>query len=54
LSLKVLVWANGNQTTINDTSPAELAARYSLAQQLASNLIAIDALADAAISRCCP
>ena len=51
LPLKVLVWADGDQTTITYTAPAELAARYQLSEELAANLAAIDAVTDAVIDR---
>ena len=50
LPLKVLVWADGNQTTINYVAPAELAARYDLGDELAGSLGAIDAVTDAALA----
>ena len=49
LPLKVLVWADGDQTTINYAAPAELAARYDLGEELAGRLGAIDAVTDAAV-----
>jgi uncharacterized protein (DUF302 family) len=51
LPLKVLVWADGEQTTINYAAPAELAARHGLSDELAAKLAAIDAVTDAAIER---
>jgi uncharacterized protein (DUF302 family) len=48
LPLKVLVWADGDQTTINYVAPAEFAARYDLGEELAGRLGAIDAVTDAA------
>lgn len=50
LPLKVLVWADGNQTKVSYTPPAELAARYGLSAELAGRLAAIDAVTDAAIA----
>ena len=51
LPLKVLVWADGDQTKLTYTEPAELAARYGLSDELAGRLAAIDAVTDAAIER---
>src|SRR5712691_6144734 len=50
LPLKVLVWADGDQTTINYTAPAELAARYELSEELAGRLAAIDQVTDDLLS----
>jgi uncharacterized protein (DUF302 family) len=50
LPLKVLVWTDGEQTKVSYTSPAELATRYGLSDELAARLAGIDALTDAAIS----
>jgi uncharacterized protein (DUF302 family) len=49
LPLKVLVWADGDQTKLSYTSPSELATRYGLSDELAARLAGIDALTDAAI-----
>jgi uncharacterized protein (DUF302 family) len=49
LPLKVLVWADGDQTKLSYTEPAELAARYGLSDELAGRLAAIDAVTDAVI-----
>ena len=49
LPVKVLVWADGEQTRLSYTAPAELAARYGLSDELAGALAGIDALTDAAI-----
>ena len=43
LPLKVLVWAAGDQTKVSYTSPRYFAARYALADRLASRLAGIDA-----------
>jgi uncharacterized protein (DUF302 family) len=51
LPLKVLVWADGDQTKLSYIEPAELAARYGLSEELAGRLAAIDAVTDAAIER---
>jgi uncharacterized protein (DUF302 family) len=50
LPLKVLVWRNGDQTTVSYTAPSALAARYGLSDELAARLAGIDALTDAVIS----
>jgi len=50
LPLKVLVWADGDQTRIDYTSPSDLAARYGFDGELAVGLAAIDAVTDAAIA----
>ena len=49
LPLKVLVWADGDQTKLSYTAPAELARHYDLSDDLAARLAGIDALTDAAI-----
>jgi uncharacterized protein (DUF302 family) len=49
LPLKVLVWADGKQTKVSYTSPAELAARYALTDELAARLAGIDAVTDAVV-----
>lgn len=51
LPMKVLVWADGAQTKISYTAPAELAARYGLCDQLAAGLTAINAVTDAVTER---
>jgi len=51
LPLKVLVWADGEQTKVCYTAPAELAARYGLSDELAARLAGIDAITDAVIGR---
>jgi uncharacterized protein (DUF302 family) len=48
LPLKVLVWADGDQTRLTYAPPAELASRYGLSDELAGRLAAIDAVTDAA------
>lgn len=50
LPLKVLVWADGDQTKLSYTPPAILARRYELSDDLASRLAAVDAVTDAAIN----
>jgi uncharacterized protein (DUF302 family) len=49
LPLKVLVWADTDQTKVTYTSPAALAERYGLAEELAGKLAGIDGLTDAVI-----
>ena len=49
LPLKVLVWADGDQTKVSYTSPTSLAARYALSDALAGRLAGIDALTDAVV-----
>ena len=44
LPLKVLVWADGNQSKLSYTAPAALAARYEPSDALAARLSGIDAL----------
>jgi uncharacterized protein (DUF302 family) len=48
LPLKVLVWADGDQTRIDYVDAAELGARYGLSDELAGRLAVIDAITDAA------
>ena len=50
LPLKVLVWADGDQTKVTYTAPAALAARYGLSDELVARLGAIEPLTDAAIA----
>jgi uncharacterized protein (DUF302 family) len=50
LPLKVLVWADGDKTSVSYTAPAALAARYGLDTELAGRLAGIDALTDAAVT----
>jgi uncharacterized protein (DUF302 family) len=50
LPLKALVWADGEQTKVSYTSPAALADRYRLSDELGSRVAGIDALTDAAIA----
>jgi uncharacterized protein (DUF302 family) len=51
LPLKILVWADGDQTKLSYTEPAELAERYGLSEELAGRLAAIEAVTDAVIER---
>jgi uncharacterized protein (DUF302 family) len=50
LPLKVLVWADGDQTKLTYTAPAALAARYGIPDDLAPRLAGIDPITDAAIA----
>ena len=50
LPLKVLVWADGDQTKLSYTGPDELAARYGLSDELAGRLAAIEVVTDAALA----
>jgi ribose 5-phosphate isomerase A len=50
LPLKVLVWADGDQTKVSYTPPAALAARYGLSDGLAARLAAIDAITDTVVA----
>jgi uncharacterized protein (DUF302 family) len=49
LPLKILIWADAGQTKVSYTSPAELAARYDLSDELAGRLAGIEMLTDAVI-----
>jgi uncharacterized protein (DUF302 family) len=51
LPLKVLVWADGDQTRVSYTAPSALAARYGLGEELAGRLAGIEALTDAVVAR---
>jgi uncharacterized protein (DUF302 family) len=46
LPLKVLIWADGDQTSVTYYSPAALAARYGLNDELKAKLAGIDPLTD--------
>jgi uncharacterized protein (DUF302 family) len=50
LPLKVLVWADGSRTNVTYYSPAAIAARYELSNELAAKLAGIDALTDALVA----
>ncbi len=50
LPLKVLVWADGEETKLSYLAPGGLAARYGLSDELAARLAGIDGLTDAAIT----
>ena len=47
LPLKVLIWADGDQTKVSYCAPAALAARHHLPADLAASLAGINALTDA-------
>jgi uncharacterized protein (DUF302 family) len=49
LPLKVLVWADGDQTKVTYTAPAALAERYGLSDELAARLAGIGPLTDALV-----
>ncbi|HEY3829196.1 MAG TPA: DUF302 domain-containing protein [Solirubrobacteraceae bacterium] len=49
LPLKVLVWADGDQTQLSYTAPEALAARYDLSEELAGGLAGIGSLTDAVV-----
>lgn len=50
LPLRVLVWADGPQTNVSYYSPALLAARHHLPDDLAARLAGIDPLTDALVA----
>ncbi len=50
LPLKVLIWADGDQTSVTYYSPAALAARYGLNDELTAKLAGIDPLTDQLIA----
>jgi uncharacterized protein (DUF302 family) len=50
LPLKVLVWADGEQTKVSYYAPAALAASHHLSDDLAGNLAGINALTDALVA----
>jgi uncharacterized protein (DUF302 family) len=50
LPLKVLVWADGDQTKVSYLAPGALAARHHVPADLAKNLAGIDGLTDALIA----
>jgi uncharacterized protein (DUF302 family) len=50
LPLKVLVWADGEQTKVSYYAPAALAASHHLPADLAGNLAGINALTDALVA----
>lgn len=50
LPLKVLVWADGQQTMVTYLAPDALGRRYHLSSDLTSNLAGIDPLTDALVA----
>jgi uncharacterized protein (DUF302 family) len=50
LPLKVLIWADGDQTKVSYYAPAALAASHHLTADLATNLAGINALTDALVA----
>jgi uncharacterized protein (DUF302 family) len=50
LPLKVLVWADGDQTNVSYAPPAVLGERYGLSDDLTARLAAIDAITDAVVN----
>ncbi len=50
LPLKVLIWADGNQTRVSYYAPAALAASHHLTADLAASLSGINALTDALVA----
>lgn len=50
LPLKILVWADGDQTKVSYLSPDALARRHHLSADLAANLRGIDPLTDALVA----
>jgi len=51
LPLKVLVWADGDQTKLSYTAPSALAARYGFSEELAARLAGIDAVTDTMLAQ---
>ena len=50
LPLKVLIWADDSRTNVTYYSPAAIAARYALSDELAEKLAGIDPLTDALVA----
>ena len=50
LPLKILVWADGDQTKVSYPAPPTVAARYQLGPDLAQKLAGIDPLTDALVA----
>jgi len=50
LPLKVLIWADGDQTKVSYYSPSALATRHHLSQDLAGKLAGINAITDLLVS----
>jgi uncharacterized protein (DUF302 family) len=51
LPLKVLIWTDGDQTTVSYVAPDALARRYHLTPELRDSLAGIDALTDALVAK---
>jgi uncharacterized protein (DUF302 family) len=51
LPLKVVVWADGEQTKVSYLAPSTLAARYHLGPELAGNLAGINPLTSALVAQ---
>jgi uncharacterized protein (DUF302 family) len=51
LPLKVLIWADAEETKVSYLSPGALAARYRLTPELAARLAGIDGITDQVVSR---
>ena len=50
LPLKILIWADGSRTNVTYYSPAAIAARYGLSDELAVKLAGIDPLTDVLVA----
>jgi uncharacterized protein (DUF302 family) len=50
LPLKVLIWADGDQTKVSYYTPTAIAANHNLGADLAGNLAAINVLTDALVA----
>jgi uncharacterized protein (DUF302 family) len=50
LPLKIVVWADGQQTKVSYPATNALVARYDLSRELAANLAAIDGLTEALVA----
>ncbi len=50
LPLRILIWADGDRTSVTYYSPAAIAERYGLSTELAEKLAGIDALTDALVT----
>jgi uncharacterized protein (DUF302 family) len=50
LPLKVLIWAEGEQTRVSYVAPSTLDARYHLGPDLTQNLAGVDPLTDALVT----
>lgn len=50
LPLKLLIWADGEETKVSYYSPSELASRHHLSDELTGRLASIDGLSDALVA----